>query len=46
MGRGIGLIDAHLLYAAENGGNLQLWTRDKPLHSIAEELGVAYVESP
>lgn len=43
MGRGIGYIDVHLLASARLGGAL-LWTRDKRLHAIAGELGMAYVE--
>ena len=45
MGRGIGLIDAHLLYATEQEGNTRLWTRDTRLHSVAEEFDLAYAES-
>jgi hypothetical protein len=41
MGRGIGYIDACLLAAAALGG-AKLWTRDKKLAAIAEELGCAY----
>jgi hypothetical protein len=43
MGRGIGLVDAHLLYAATSSGHLKLWTRDARLMRVAEEMGVAYV---
>lgn len=43
MGRGIGYVDAHLLASARLGG-AQLWTRDKRLHAIAAELGLAYIE--
>ena len=39
-GRGIGWIDAHLLAAAIASG-VQLWTNDKRLRSIAEDLKVA-----
>lgn len=46
MGRGIGLVDAHLLYATETSGTLELWTRDKSLRSVAEEFGLAYAASP
>lgn len=41
MGRGIGFIDARLL-AAASLNTMQLWTRDKRLASIAQELGVSY----
>jgi hypothetical protein len=43
MGRGIGYVDAHLLAAAAIGDSV-LWTRDKPLRTIATELGVAYLD--
>ncbi len=43
MGRGIGYVDVHLLASARLGGAL-LWTRDKKLHTIAAELGMAYIE--
>lgn len=41
MGRGIGYIDAHLL-AATAIHRASLWTRDRRLNSIAEELRLAY----
>ena len=41
MGRGIGYVDVHLLASACLGAAL-LWTRDKRLHGIAAELGVAH----
>jgi predicted nucleic acid-binding protein len=40
-GRGIGWIDAHLL-ASALVGRLRLWTADKPLATLARELGIAY----
>jgi predicted nucleic acid-binding protein len=40
-GRGIGWIDAHLLASALVAG-VQLWTADRPLGTIADELGIAY----
>lgn len=43
MGRGIGYVDAHLLAAAMLNGRAQLWTRDKRLTRLADQLGVAYV---
>ena len=43
MGRGIGYLDMHLLASVRLGGAL-LWTRDKRLHAIATELGVAHTE--
>ncbi len=44
MGRGIGYIDAHLLASAIRDGSASLWTRDRRLAQIPEELGVAYPE--
>ena len=44
MGRGIGYVDAHLLAAAAADGSTQLWTRDKRLHAVCGELGIAYQE--
>ncbi len=43
MGRGIGYIDMHLLAAVRLGGRT-LWTRDKRLHAISVDLGLAYTE--
>lgn len=40
-GGGIGLIDAHLLYAAVAEGHV-VWTRDARLRQIAARLGVDY----
>lgn len=44
MGRGIGYVDVHLLASARLGGTM-LWTRDKRLHAVATELGLAHAES-
>lgn len=44
MGRGIGYVDMHLLASTRLGGAL-LWTRDKRLHAIAAELGLAHNET-
>ena len=44
MGRGIGLVDAHILGAVLNHSGALLWTRDKRLRGIAEEIGVAFSE--
>ena len=38
--RGIGLIDAHLVASALIDPRATLWTRDKRLRSVAEEIGV------
>ena len=44
MGRGIGYVDVHLLASARLGGTL-LWTRDKRLHAVAAEMGLAHAET-
>jgi len=41
FGRGIGLMDAHLLASALIEAPTRLWTRDKRLGLLAEELGIA-----
>lgn len=41
MGKGVGLIDVHLLSCAKFE-NTPLWTRDKKLHRLAEKLDLAY----
>lgn len=43
-GRGVGWIDVHLLASAMLAGRAQLWTRDRRLHVIAVELGIATPE--
>lgn len=43
-GRGLSAVDAHLLGAALiSGGLLRLWTRDRRLAAVADEVGVAHV---
>lgn len=42
MGRGIGYVDTHLLAAVALDGSSRLWTRDKTLRLVAEELTMAY----
>ena len=42
MGCGIGYIDVHLL-AAASLADVPIWTKDKRLHALATELGLAYV---
>ena len=39
--RGIGLIDAHLIASVFIDPSSRLWTKDKRLSGIAEELGIA-----
>lgn len=41
FGRSIGYIDAHLLAATRLTPDAALWTRDKPLHRVARQLGLA-----
>ena len=38
--RGIGLIDAHLIASIFLNSPTLLWTRDKPLRKVAEDLGI------
>ena len=40
MGLGLGFIDVHLLASCQIAG-LSLWTEDKPLHKVAQQLGLA-----
>lgn len=41
MGRGIGFIDVHLLASVALAAPATLWTRDRRLAAIAEELSLA-----
>lgn len=41
MGIGLGLVDVHLLASALLDQSF-LWTLDKPLHSAAQKLNIAY----
>ena len=41
FGRGAGYIDIHLLAAARLTAGAELWARDKRLHGIAVQLGLA-----
>ncbi len=40
MGKGVGWIDLHLLTAVDLANDVQFWTRDKRLRSIAETLNL------
>jgi len=40
-GRGIGYVDVHLLAAVRLTADAKLWTSDRRLHGIAEELSLA-----
>ncbi|SRR5579884_726770 len=42
MGRGIGYLDVHLLASVALASRATLWTRDKPLAAVAQELGLAH----
>lgn len=42
MGLGIGFIDAHLLASCLLDNAIVLWTRDKRLTAVAQQLGVNY----
>ncbi len=46
MGRGLGLIDVHLLASAALAVPARLWTLDRRLAAIAAELHVAYESAP
>ena len=46
VGRGIGYIDAHLIGSVLKCGRTLLWTRDRRLGKVAEDLGVAYSKTP
>lgn len=43
MGRGIGFVDVHLLAATALAGSAHLWTRDKRLAQVADDLNLAYI---
>ena len=42
MGRGIGYVDASLLSSVLAHGDASLWTNDRRLRQIADELGIAH----
>ncbi len=44
MGRGIGYVDANLLGSVLAHYGASLWTADKQLKQIADELGIAHAE--
>lgn len=45
MGRGIGYIDVQLLAATALGAGVRLWTRDRRLARVAEEMGLGFAET-
>jgi predicted nucleic acid-binding protein len=44
FGRGVGYIDLHLLLSVRLTQEALLWTRDKRLHEIAQEMSIAFSE--
>ena len=42
-GRGVGFVDCHLLVSAMLSADTSLWTRDRRLGRIADEMKVGYV---
>lgn len=42
MGRGIGLVDVHLVASTALAGMARLWTRDRRLERVAAELKLAF----
>jgi len=42
MGKGIGFVDAHFLASCLLTRETQLWTHDKRLANIAQQLGISY----
>lgn len=45
MGRGLGIVDVHLLASAAMGG-ASIWTADKNLGLAARNLGIGFAERP
>lgn len=45
MGRGIGYVDANLVGSVLAYAGASLWTLDRRLQAIAEELGIGHVET-
>ncbi|MGH9646636.1 MAG: type II toxin-antitoxin system VapC family toxin [Bryobacteraceae bacterium] len=43
MGRSVGYVDVHLLASAVLTGSATVWTRDKRLASLADDLGRAFI---
>jgi predicted nucleic acid-binding protein len=41
FGRGVGYVDAHLLAAVRLTADAKLWTNDRRLRGVADELGLA-----
>ena len=45
FGRGVGYVDAHLLAAVRLTAGARLWTNDRRLHGVADEMGLAMAQS-
>ena len=45
MGCGIGYIDAHLLAATVLHGTMRLWTHDRQMITVADELDIRFIPS-
>ena len=45
MGTGIGYVDAHLLTASVLHGETQLWTRDRRMMTVADQLDIMFAPS-
>ena len=43
MGSGIGYVDAHLLASSVLHGTTRVWTRDRRMTTIADELNISFV---
>ncbi len=41
MGRGIGYIDAHLLASTALSGSTRIWTRDRRLAAVADDMSLS-----
>jgi predicted nucleic acid-binding protein len=44
FGRGIGYVDVHLLAAARLTAGARVWTKDRRLHDVAHDLGLAMTQ--
>jgi predicted nucleic acid-binding protein len=44
--KGIGLVDCHLLLSAILDSNCKIWTNDRRLHSMANDMSIQFNQSP